>query len=114
MMDGDFHKSTIWWEMADAALAAGLPLLTSDTAAKILAALLQFGGGNEAVVFSSHLRADLHYITERWGIKGGESPDPDMVEAIKRYREEMGDGEPPQWVIDLFAERYHVKLNTSC
>lgn len=111
-MDGEIKESTIWWQMADTALAAGLPFLSTDTAAKILSAVLRYGGGNEQMVFSAHFRADLHYIQERWGVKGGESPDPDMVEAVKEYRAQMVSDDPPTWLKELFKERYNVKLYT--
>lgn len=106
----DRKEYTLWWRMADTALAAGIPLISMDTAAKLLAAVLQYGGGNEAFVFCDHLRADLHYISGRWGVRGGETPDPDLVEAIREYRKEMT-GLPPEWLKSLFKERYGVQLN---
>lgn len=107
-------EENLWWRLADSALAAGLPLIGLDTAAKILAATYVYGGGNEGLVFSDHYRADVHYIAKRYGVEGGGTPDPDLVEAVKEYRAAMVEDEPPEWVMTLFLERYGVKLNRHC
>ena len=85
-----------------AAQSCGLPVLSKDGAARLLAWLLIYGGGKEAVV----KRADVHaYILEAQrlsNIYGGATPDREMTRAIRMYVGSVADPDnPPVWVKKL-------------
>ena len=103
-------------QLYDSALAAGLPIISTDTAAKILA-VLYVHGNNEFMTHSPKFSAEIRYIRQKWNIDGGLVPEAGIVSAIKRYVSELEQFEKnhpkeryPQWAIDLFQERYGVKL----
>ena len=73
MMEGDSFRMA--WN--EACLQAGLPSISLDTAARILAVLHVESGCTTAVTFSPKLRADLKYIYT--GSRGACGP----VEALR-------------------------------
>lgn len=95
-------------------LNAGLSIVSRDTAARILS-VIGLQGGDERIALSNKCRCDLDFIRQRYHINGGEVPDILVVRLIKRYTKECQnytkehDGEWPQWVNDLFFERYGFK-----
>ena len=105
------------------ALAAGIPIISSDTAARVCAAVYVCGN-NEALVSSPKLKADLDYISERFGVHGSGTPSERFSELLKKYvydlehfrSETPYDGaavfhqDRPQWVDELFKQRYGIKL----
>lgn len=93
----------------EACLSIGLPALTLDTAARIMAILYRYGGGMEDFTLSPHFMADCRYIQKRWHIEGSETPDAEFVEVLQEIDETLED-EPPQWAIDLIWNMYHIKL----
>lgn len=94
----------------DACLSIGIPALTLDTSARIMAVLMHFGN-NEAFALSPHFRADIEYVQERYHIRGGEVPDADFVEAFKPYDDELHDAdEPPAWAKRLIKEMYNINI----
>ena len=66
-------RNTLRHQWNEACLQLGLPSLTIDTSAKIMAVLYQYGN-NEAMVFNYHFVADCEYIQKRFHIQGGEHP----------------------------------------
>ena len=95
----------------EACLSVGLPSLTLDTAARIMAVLYRYGGGMEEFSLSPHFVADCKYIQKRWRIDGGETPDAEFVSALQEIDTTLSDKpEPPQWAIDLIWNMYHIKL----
>ena len=120
MEANDFRK--LW---NDACLSAGIKSISTDNAARIMA-VLYIHGNNEAFCFNQKFLADLDYIIAEYRIGGGENPDPEFSRLVKMYSEELSEyyeihkndkkegalfNDPkPQWAIDLFAERYDIKL----
>lgn len=110
-----------------ACLSLGIPAISLDTSARIMA-VIYVHGENEGLVANHHFNSDRQYIQERFGLQGGETPDPDFVEALQHYvkelkafeaahsdeyRERAGSlySQPkPQWAHDLFRSRYGIKL----
>lgn len=107
-----------------AMLAAGIPAINTDTCVKILA-VLYVHGNNEDFVFNGRLMADVEYIQERFGIIGGETPDADFAERLKKTIDELEryDRENcnqsstaifapaiPKWAKELFSNNYKIKL----
>lgn len=97
--------------MLDDALTVGLPIISTDTAARIMAITYIYGGGNEMLVLSPKFQCDCKYIQKRFGIQGGEIPGAEFASVLKGYVKELeGSKECPQWVHDLMKKRYNIKL----
>ena len=107
-------------------LQAGIPALSMDTSARILA-VIYVHGNNEEMTHNTTFLADVKYIQKRFGISGGRTPDADFSMALKEYIKELEDFERehkddtpengvafkahvPQWAVLLFKERYNIKL----
>lgn len=95
-------------------LNADIPILSRDTAAKILA-VVYLQGGDERIVLSPKCKADVDYIQDRFDIHGGEAMDAELHRRTKVYVRELEDyiranNDWPQWVYDFIQERYGFKL----
>lgn len=108
-------KETLRHQWNEACLQLGLPSLTIDTAAKIMAVLYQYGN-NEHMVLNNHFQADCHYIQKRFHIQGGETPDKEFVKKynmwlgdIMEYERTHPEGIVP-WAVELFNNMYNIKL----
>lgn len=101
-------------KMIDTFTAAGIPWMTDETCAMLLAVLYVYGN-NEQMVFSPAFKQDCEYVRDRFNIKGGETPDGDFAWLLKGYVSELenlserGEG-IPQWASDLYSGRYGIKL----
>lgn len=109
----------------ESCLSAGIPSISDDSAATILATVYLYGN-NEAMVINPMLVEDLRYIQKRHRIEGGEIPDPDFSMLVKERIGELEEydathaGEPaesgmfrrniPSYVRELFMSRYGIKL----
>ena len=67
-------------------LRAGLPSISRDTSARIMAVLHVESGCTTAVTHSPKLRADLKYIQRRFGLEGGTTPDAAFVQTYGYIR----------------------------
>lgn len=113
----------------NACLAADIPAVTRDTAARLLAVLYVHGGGHEEMVMNRKFTNEMRYIQRRYGIEGGQRPDPQVVNLIQHYVTELqqyedkhaadtatdADGNKvmdsaPEWAVALFRDRYGIKL----
>ena len=109
-------------------LSAGIPAISKDTCARILAVVYLYGN-NEAFIDNKPFLADIGYIKARFGIYGGGIPDAGFIELLKRYihgleayeKAHKDDGTEggavfklhvQPWAIDLFKERYGIKLKS--
>lgn len=107
-------------------LAAGIPAISPDTSARILA-VLYVHGNNEGFVSNKNLLDDIDYIKAKFHVDGGETPDADFACKVRRYigeleaymeehrdeetkREALFHSPIPQWAKDLFLSRYNLKL----
>ena len=108
------------WNMA--CLQVGIPSMSTDTCARLLA-VLYVHGNNEEMTHNPKFLADLRYIQMRFGFTGGEKPDMGLVSLVKTYITELeiadnnapqGDAlfsrGTPQWAKDLFGNNYGIKL----
>lgn len=107
----------------NACLKAGIPAITTDTAARIMA-VMYVHGNNEAFVYNQSFVADVDYIKKRFCLEGGKIPNGDFRLRLKRYineleeheehEEEKGDAlfysHAPEWARCLFEERYGIKI----
>lgn len=88
----------------------GLPAISTDTSAKILAVVHSLGN-NEQMTLCPRLRADLAYIQSEFGIAGGEVPKVEIVKPLKHYINDIEGSETvPQWAARLFVDRYGIKI----
>lgn len=113
----------------NACLAADIPAVTRDTAARLLAVLYVHGGGHEEMVMNRKFTNEMRYIQRRYGIEGGHKPDAQVVNLIQHYVTELeqyegehgkdsatdADGtrvmdSAPEWAVRLFRDRYGIKL----
>ena len=103
------------WAMYETALAAGIPIVSTETCAIICAMLLVWG--NTAEFTHNHrLVCELQYAQKRFGIEGGESPDPDFAAVLQSYVSQlqlMQDREQqvPDHIDNLFQDRYGFHFN---
>jgi len=115
-------KSRDDWNMA--CLAAGIPAITTDTSARLMA-VLYVHGNNEQMVFHKGFLADARYIQQRFRLYGTGVPDAEFVSLVQGYIKELEtfDATPqeddnvavfnrhiPEWARDLFNNRYGIKL----
>lgn len=73
----------------NACLAADIPAVTRDTAARLLGVLYVHGGGHEEMVMNRKFTNELRYIQRRYSIEGGQRPDAEMVRLIQHYVTEL-------------------------
>ena len=106
----------------EACLSTGIPAISIDTSARILAVVYVYGN-NEAFVCNKTFLADVRYIQKRFGIYGGETPNADFSVVLRQYIKELEDYEfehkdddsksksknesifkshIPQWAVNLF------------
>lgn len=102
--------TTLRQQWNEACLQLGVPALTLETSAKIMAVLLHFGN-NEAFDHSPHFMADCHYIQRRYGLGGGLTPDADFVEAFRYWSDLLEPADiPPTWAVKLLKEMYNINI----
>ena len=97
--------------MLNDALTVGLPIISTDTAARLMAITYVYGGGNETLALSPKFQCDCKYIQKKFGIQGGEVPDAKFATFLQTYVKELENSkECPQWVHDIMKKRYNIKL----
>lgn len=110
----------------EACLSIGIPAITTDTSARIMAIVGVHGGGEEEMVLNRKFTNDVRYIQQRFHIQGGEVPDQDFARLMRHYVKELEDymaahsryedgKEPkthiPEWAHNLMRDRYGMKLH---
>ena len=96
----------------DSCKAVGLIAIGRDTAAKLLAIVYVLGGEREAFVFNVKINADLDYIRDVYGFHGGNTPDIEVAERLKKYVKELEDaGENyTNWAKNMMKDLYNIIL----
>lgn len=106
------HDEKFYMGILNDALTVGLPIISTDTAARLMAITYVYGGGNETLVLSPKFQCDCKYIQKKFGIQGGEVPDAVFASTLRSYVKELENSkECPQWVNDLMNKRYNIKLH---
>ena len=102
----------------------GIPAITKDTSAKIMAIVYVHGGGEEEMVLNQKFVNDVQYIQRRFHIQGGEVPDAEFVGIMNdyilqlvRYIKDCTDASKsgtriPEWAHRLMKDRYGMKLHS--
>lgn len=99
--------------------AIGTPVVSHDTAARILAVLCVHGN-NEAMVMNKKFLAEVEHIQKMYHVEGGETPDAELAKLIRQYVSELeqyrdihanaNSSHAPEWAHKLFKERFGIKL----
>ena len=83
-------------------MSAGIPAVTTDTAARVLAVLYVFGGEHEEMTLNVKFTQEVKYIQKQFHIEGGEVPDETFVLTLQHYVKELEkQNEPPEWAVNL-------------
>lgn len=91
-------------------LNAGLPSLSLDTSARIMAVLLHYGN-NEAMVLCDKFRADCEYVQKKYRITGGGVPDTEFVCRLKQYDNDLHScTTPPLWAKQMMKEMSSIDI----
>lgn len=106
-------------------LQADIPSISMDTSARVFAVVYVYGN-NEDFVSNENLLSDIEYISKRFGVYGAGVPKSDFAELLNHYIKELEEYEDAhkesnhsealfqspkqQWAIDLFRNRYGIKL----
>ena len=101
----------------------GIPAITTDTSARIMAVMYVHGGGEEEMVLNQKFVNDVKYIQRRFRIQGGEAPDETFVLTMQHYVRQLEqhleeckhnnvtDTQIPEWAHKLMRDRYGMKLH---
>ena len=89
-------------------------MIGRDLAARLLS-VVKLQSGDERIVMCPKLRHEILYIQERYHIRGGEAPDGELTILLQGYVKELEThikehDDWPQWVYNLFQERYKFKI----
>lgn len=110
------------WNMS--CLSAGIPAITTDTCARLMA-VLYVHGNNELMTHHKGFLADVRYIQLRYHLHGSGTPDANFVGLLQDYVKKLESAEQeqcecdndalfhcniPDWAKDLFQNRYGIKL----
>ena len=116
----------IYQQWLESCREAGLPAISADTAARLMAILHEYGN-NEGFTYNQKFLADKEYIQDRFGLREMCVPDPKFCGLLKRYIKELQvyqnvhrDDErskdhphrhmAPDWAPQLLKERYNMKF----
>lgn len=120
------HTNELYKDWLGAFAAIGMPAISRDTAARILA-VTYVHGNNEAFVYNEKYLQDIKHIQQVYQVDGGESPDAELVLLIKQYVNELEyyrdqhandpnecgavfQNKAPEWAHKLFKDKYGIKL----
>ena len=109
-------------QVYDAALSAGMPIISGDECCQLLAWLYIYGGGNEQCVVDERLRNAIFYAQQRLNINGGEVPDLELLPVLQGYiksieervvdKKHLNYNDPPEWVLAL-EKKWNIKTYRS-
>lgn len=116
--------SNLYSQWLDTCRLFEVPAISTDTAARIMAVLYEYGN-NEGFTFNAKFLADKEYIEKRFHIYGTGVVDADFVMLLKGYIKELQDYQEahkndeyegsngfrpiaPDWAPRLLKERYNM------
>lgn len=107
----EHHTASLYNSLHATAEAAGIKIISDERCCQLLAWLLVYGGGNEAVVCNYKLNADIRTAQKRLNVFGGESPNTELLPLLKSYVDQLQPllrvgceavtFEHPEWVVEL-------------
>lgn len=117
----------IYSQLLEACSKVNIPVISTDTAARLLAILYEYGN-NEGFTYNERFLADIEYIQNRFHIHGSEAVDDvEFVSLLRKYIDEFqqyykahrkDERDPehpyrtiaPAWAPALLKERYNMKF----
>lgn len=116
----------VYHQWLESCLLAGIPAISTDTAARLMAVLHEYGN-NEGFTYNQKFLADKEYIQDRFGLREMMTPEPKFHALLKEYIKELQAyqethrNEPkdekhpyrsmaPDWAPELLQERYNMKF----
>ena len=116
----------IYAQWLDTCRQADIPAITTDTAARLMAVLHEYGN-NEGFTFNQKFLADMEYIQKKFGLREMCVPEPRFHELLKVYIKELQDYQEahrndendkqhpfrsiaPDWAPQLLKDRYGMKF----
>jgi len=110
----------------EACRRADIPAISTDTAARLMAVLHEYGN-NEGFTYNQRFLADMDYIQKRFGLHEMGVVEPKFHALLKGYikelqdyqethkHDERDDAHPlrslaPDWAPELLKERYNMKF----
>ena len=111
-LDGQYlEKSTNFaGQLEEAFNNIGSSLMTYEFAGKLLAFLLKYGGGMEAVTHHKGLNAGIMIAQEKCNMKGGCIPTIEGVKAFQKYNKELSEEKQDlecEWLWEIYM-RYEL------
>lgn len=122
----NLEKGGLYSQWVDACMQVGIPVITPDTAARLMAVVYEYGN-NEYLTLSQKFLADVKYIQQRFHIHGCGIVDAEFRELLKGYVKELQDYQQehekdeadkahsyraiaPDWAPQLLKDRYNIKF----
>lgn len=103
------NTSQLAAQMEEAFNLIGSSMMSNGFAAKLLAYVYVYGGGNEAVVYNEGLNAGIAIAQQKFNIKGGEIPKRISIPLIKVYVKQLQKyGKNTEWLDEIY-QRYNLK-----
>lgn len=119
-------QQSVYAQWLESCRQADIPAISTDTAARLMAVLYEYGN-NEGFVLNQKFLADKDYIQERFGLHGMGVVKPEFHRLLKGYIKELQDyqdahkndttdkGNPyramaPDWAPQLLKDRYNMKF----
>lgn len=96
-------------QLEEAFNSVGASMMSMNFAAKLLAYVYVFGGGNESVVYNEGMNAGIAIAQQKFHIKGGEIPQANSIPVIRAFIHELerkGDDTP--WLSEIYY-RYNIR-----
>ena len=88
----------------------GASMMSNGFAAKLLAWLYVYGGGNEEVVYNRGLVAGIAIAQQKFNIKGGKIPKKISIPLIRTYVRQLERyGSKTRWLDEIY-QRYNIKF----
>lgn len=116
----------LYQQWNEACQQADIPAISTDTAARLMAVLYEYGN-NEGFTYNQRFLADMDYIKRRFGLHEAGVVEPafhallkSYIKSLQEYQEAHKNDErddnylyralAPDWVPKLLKERYNMKF----
>lgn len=119
-------RHSVYAQWLESCLQAGIPAISTDTAARLMAVLHEYGN-NEGFTYNQRFLADKEYIQKRFGLHEMGVVDPKFHALLKDYIKELQDYQDahkkdatdkanpyrpmaPDWAPQLLKDRYNMNF----
>lgn len=119
-------KQIVYAQWLESCRQADIPAISTDTAARLMAILHEYGN-NEEFTYNQKFLADKDYIQNKFGLREMCVPEPRFHALLKQYIKELQDYQQehkddvtdkakpykamtPDWAPQLLKDRYNMKF----